>query len=129
MSPNSRRFLMILLVALSYFVLRFIEFQIKSVDSELPHNRHNEWEELQDDLYHLADSCSLENVLEDETPRYLKISCLVNDQPEGYKRRLKPVDYGRHFFLNQRIPKSPKRRWNFRVPVDSVKGNGLSSLT
>lgn len=28
--------------------------------AELPHNRHNEWEELQDDLYHLADSVSFQ---------------------------------------------------------------------
>ncbi|XP_017098192.2 uncharacterized protein [Drosophila bipectinata] len=130
MGQNSRRFAAVLFVVLSFFGLRFIDSQLKSGDSycEKPSFRQ-EWKELQDDFYHLAESCSIENVLEDDSQRYLKISCLVDDLPEGYERRLKPVEYGRQFFLNQPIPKAPKHKWNFRVPINSVKGNGLSPLT
>jgi len=71
--------------------------------------------------------CTIEKLMVDDSKEYLQISCHVDDLPEGYLRRLKPVEHGRSFFLNQRIPKPLKRQWNFRVPTEAV--NGLSALT
>ncbi|KQS43513.1 uncharacterized protein LOC6546259 [Drosophila erecta] len=126
MSPNSRRCFMLLTIALSFLALRLIDGFISLKEPVLAtHSR--EIQEIQDDFVHLADNCSIEKLMVDDSLEYLQISCHVDDQPEGYGRRMKPVDYGRSFFLNQRMPKPLKRQWNFRVSKNAV--NGLSLLT
>ncbi|XP_037721106.1 uncharacterized protein LOC119554316 isoform X2 [Drosophila subpulchrella] len=126
MSPNSRRCLILLFIAVSFLALRLADNFIKHKEPILA-SYSQEIQEIQDDLVHLADSCTIEKLMVDESEEYLQISCHVDDLPEGYVRRLKPVDHGRSFFLNQRIPKPLKRQWNFRVPTEAV--NGLSALT
>ncbi|XP_017009838.2 uncharacterized protein [Drosophila takahashii] len=126
MGPNSRRCLILLFIAVSFLACNLVDSYIKQKEPILTLYRH-EIQEIQDDLVHLADSCTIEKLMVDDSQEYLRISCHVDDLPEGYVRRLKPVDYGRSFFLNQRIPKPLKRQWNFRVPTDAV--NGLSLLT
>ncbi|XP_039486985.1 uncharacterized protein LOC120448847 isoform X1 [Drosophila santomea] len=127
MSPNSRRCLMLLIIALSFLSLRVIDCFISLKEPAVLANHRQAIQEIQDDFVHLADNCSIEKLMVDDSQEYLQISCHVDDLPEGYARRLKPVDYGRSFFLNQRMPRPLKRQWNFRVPTNAV--NGLSLLT
>ncbi|KMY97387.1 uncharacterized protein LOC6736656 isoform X2 [Drosophila simulans] len=124
MSPNSRC-LALLFVALSFLAQGLIDSYRNPKQSVLA-TRCQEIQKIQDDFVHLADNCSIEKLMVNDSQEYLQISCHVDDLPEGYERRLKPVDYGRSFFLNQRMPKPLKRQWNFRVPTDAV--NGLSLL-
>uniref|UniRef100_A0A6P4EI13 Uncharacterized protein LOC108040162 n=1 Tax=Drosophila rhopaloa TaxID=1041015 RepID=A0A6P4EI13_DRORH len=125
MGPNSRRCLTLLFVAVSFLALHLIDDHIKMKEPILA-CRGQEIQEIQDDLVHRADHCTIEKIVVDDSLEYLQISCHVDELPEGYVRRLKPVDYGRSFFLNQRIAKPLKRQWNFRVPTNAV--NGLSLL-
>ncbi|KAH8349716.1 hypothetical protein KR084_004718 [Drosophila pseudotakahashii] len=146
MGPNSRRCLILLFIAVSFLVCNLVDTYIKQKERKflkkpkkykisiininffktaiLTLYRH-EIQEIQDDFVHLADSCTIEKLMVDDSQEYLRISCHVDDLPEGYVRRLKPIDYGRSFFLNQRIPKPLKRQWNFRVPTDAVNGQSL----
>ncbi|XP_017058059.1 uncharacterized protein LOC108099197 isoform X1 [Drosophila ficusphila] len=126
MSSLLRRYFTFLFVVVSFVGFSLVEDQIIQKEPMLASFRQ-ETQELQDEFVHLADRCSIEKVMEEDSPEYLQINCLVDSLPEGYARRLKPVDYGRSFFLNQRIPQPLKRQWNFRVPKDAV--NGLSLLT
>ncbi|XP_017070798.1 uncharacterized protein LOC108107703 [Drosophila eugracilis] len=126
MSPNSRRCLILLFIAVSFLAIRLLDSYIHHKEPFLTSHR-DEILEIQDDLVHQADNCTLKKLMADDSVEYLQISCHVDNLPEGYVRRLNPVDYGRSFFLNQRIPKPSKRQWNFRVPTDAV--NGLSLLT
>ncbi|KAI8039235.1 uncharacterized protein LOC128258953 [Drosophila gunungcola] len=126
MSPNSRRCLTLIFVAISFLGLHLIDDHIKLKEPFLSRHRH-EIEGIQDDLVHLADNCTIEKLVREDSLEYLQISCHVDDLPEGYVRRLKPMDYGRSFFLNQRIPKPLKRQWNFRVPMDAVSSNLIDS--
>nr|NP_001303361.1 uncharacterized protein Dmel_CG14974, isoform C [Drosophila melanogaster]AGB94069.2 uncharacterized protein Dmel_CG14974, isoform C [Drosophila melanogaster] len=125
MNPNSRC-LALLFVALSFLAQGFFDSYRSPKESGLA-TLCQEIQKIQDDFVHLADNCSIEKLTVNDSLEYLQISCHVDDLPEGYERRLKPVDYGRSFFLNQRMPKPLKRQWNFRVPTDAV--NGLSLLT
>ncbi|XP_032574436.1 uncharacterized protein LOC6610649 [Drosophila sechellia] len=125
MSPNSRC-LALLFVSLSFLAQCLIDSYRNPKESVLA-TRCQEIQKIQDDFVHLADNCSIEKLMANDSQEYLQFSCHVDDLPEGYERRLKPVDYGRSFFLNQRMPKPLKRQWNFRVPTDAV--NGLSLLS
>ncbi|KAH8303756.1 hypothetical protein KR018_000305 [Drosophila ironensis] len=129
MSPTLRRYVMMLLVAASFVVLQLVHVQLnKATLGMLSCDRHA-FQVIQEDLHHVADNCSIEKILGEDDQEFLHISCYVNDLPEGYERRLNPVDYGRSIFLNKRVPEPVKRKWNFQVAVDAVDGYGLLQRT